>query len=79
MLVLSRKAGEAIKIAEDIEITVISVEGQRVRLGVRAPRSVSVIRSELDPLIVQANQTAVVNLSSNKELLRKVAEARKNQ
>lgn len=77
MLVLSRKAGESIKIAENIEITVISVEGQRVRLGVRAPRSVPIVRSELDPQIIEANQTAVVNLPDHKELLRQAAEASK--
>lgn len=47
MLVLSRKLGETIKIGEGIEVTVIAVQGNRVRLGVAAPREVSVKRQEL--------------------------------
>lgn len=49
MLVLSRKLGESIRIGEDIEITVVEVKGNRVRLGIRADRSVNVVRSELLP------------------------------
>ena len=37
MLVLSRKVGEAIKLSDDIEITVLAVDNLRVRLGIRAP------------------------------------------
>lgn len=47
MLVLSRKENEAIRIGDDIEISVISIEGNRVRLGFSAPREVSIVRSEL--------------------------------
>jgi carbon storage regulator len=44
MLVLSRKVGNRIVIAGDIEITVLRVHGNRVRLGVNAPRHVSIVR-----------------------------------
>jgi carbon storage regulator len=47
MLVLSRRAGEEIVIARDIRVTVVAVNGQRVRLGITAPRSVNVARREL--------------------------------
>ena len=47
MLVLSRKENEAIRIGDDIEIYVASIEGNRVRLGFSAPREVSIVRSEL--------------------------------
>jgi carbon storage regulator len=49
MLVLSRRSGESIVIGDDIVITVVSVQGGRVRLGIQAPRSVGVNRSELGP------------------------------
>lgn len=47
MLVLSRKAGETIQIADNISITVSHVRGGRVRLSIDAPQSVRVIRKEL--------------------------------
>lgn len=51
MLVLSRKEGERIKLEyEDIEITVVVVRsGDKVRLGIQAPKSVHIRRSELEP------------------------------
>jgi len=47
MLVLSRRIGEKIVIDGDIRVTVLAVSGKQVRLGIRAPSSVSVIRQEL--------------------------------
>jgi carbon storage regulator len=47
MLVLSRRIGEEIIIAGDIRVTIVGVKGQRVRVGITAPRSVSVARQEL--------------------------------
>ena len=49
MLVLSRKPGESIQIGHNISITVVEVRGNRVKLGIEAPRSVGVMRSELEP------------------------------
>ena len=47
MLVLSRKKNESIIIGEDIVITVIEVRGDKVRLGIQAPREVPIHRSEV--------------------------------
>ncbi len=47
MLVLSRKIGEVIHIGEDIIVTVVSVDGNKVRLGIQAPRTTAVLRGEL--------------------------------
>ena len=47
VLVLSRKSGEAIQIADNISVTVSRVRGGRVRLSIEAPPSVRVIRKEL--------------------------------
>lgn len=47
MLVLSRKAGQVIIIGKEIRITVVAVEGQNVRIGVRAPKEVVVDRQEI--------------------------------
>lgn len=47
MLVLSRKKGESIQIADDIVVTVSDVRGGRVRISIDAPRSVRIARSEI--------------------------------
>jgi len=49
MLVLSRKLGESIDIAGQIQVKVVAIEGQRVRLGIEAPAEVPIRRSELVP------------------------------
>ena len=58
MLVLSRKPGEALRIGDDVEITVVEVKGDMVRLGIQAPRTVQVWRKELWEAIVAENQKA---------------------
>ena len=47
MLVLSRQKDESIIIGDDIEITIVDVRGDKVRLGINAPRSISVHRKEI--------------------------------
>jgi carbon storage regulator len=48
MLVLTRKSGESIRIGDDVEVRVVSVRGQKVRLAIEAPREISVRRTELE-------------------------------
>jgi carbon storage regulator len=66
MLVLSRQANERIIIGEDVEIVVVEVRGKRVRLGIKAPGNVPIIREELkaanndvDELGIQQLETGV--------------------
>ena len=47
MLILTRRVGESVRIGEDVTITVLRVKGTQVRLGVTAPRTVSVQREEI--------------------------------
>jgi carbon storage regulator len=47
MLVLSRKPGERVLVGEDIEVVVLEVEGDRVKLGFHAPRYVPICRAEI--------------------------------
>ncbi|OGI40892.1 MAG: carbon storage regulator [Candidatus Muproteobacteria bacterium RBG_16_62_13] len=47
MLILSRRVGEAVTIGTEVTITVLSVKGNQVRLGVQAPKSVAVHRQEI--------------------------------
>lgn len=58
MLVLSRRINESIQIGTDIEIMVIDVRGDVVRLGITAPQSTQIWRKELWDVIVKENRTA---------------------
>jgi carbon storage regulator len=59
MLILTRKVGQRIVIAGDIEITVVEVRGEQVRLGITAPRSVAVHRKELLEQVAAENVEAI--------------------
>ncbi|MCS6777558.1 MAG: carbon storage regulator CsrA [Chloroherpetonaceae bacterium] len=58
MLVLTRKPDQSIMVGNDIEITVLEVRGEQVRLGIRAPRHIAVHRKEIFEQIRQENQNA---------------------
>ncbi len=47
MLILTRRTGESLRIGEDVEVTVMAVNGTQVRIGIKAPRSVAVDREEI--------------------------------
>lgn len=47
MLVLTRKSNQSIMIGDDVEITVLSVMGEKVRIGIQAPQKVPVFRKEI--------------------------------
>jgi carbon storage regulator len=58
MLVLSRKSNESIVIAGEITVTVLEIRGDQVRLGIDAPRSVTVHREEIHAELVRANRSS---------------------
>jgi carbon storage regulator len=47
MLVLGRKVGETLVISDNVRVTILGIEGDRVRVGIDAPRSVPVVRQEI--------------------------------
>ena len=58
MLVLSRQRDQTIMIGDDIEITVVDIRGDKVRLGINAPSEVSVHRKEVYDAIKRENRAA---------------------
>ena len=65
MLVLSRRVGESLVIGDDIVITVLDVRGDSIRLGVDAPRGISIQRAEILTAVTEANLEA--NLAADRD------------
>ena len=59
MLVLTRKLNESIMIGNDIEITVLAVEGEQIKLGINAPKKIEIHRKEIYLSIQQENNQAL--------------------
>ncbi|MGX9133377.1 carbon storage regulator CsrA [Rummeliibacillus sp. JY-2-4R] len=60
MLVLSRKVGETIWIGENVEIIITEIKGDQIKLGIKAPRNIDVIRGELRIEISESNAEALL-------------------
>ncbi len=70
MLVLSRQRDETIMIGDDIELTVVDIRGDKVRLGIKAPSHVAVHRKEVYEAIKRENEQAARLESGELEVLR---------
>ncbi|MAG13864.1 MAG: carbon storage regulator [Spirochaetales bacterium] len=58
MLILSRKTNESIMIGDKIEISVVDIKGDQVKLGIKAPRDIKVFRQEVYQAIQMENRAA---------------------
>lgn len=61
MLVLTRKKNESIQIGEDIEIKILSVDGDQIKIGIEAPQSIDIHRKEVY-LEIQAQNSEAANI-----------------
>lgn len=70
MLALSRKKNEALVINNNVEITILDIKGDQVKVGITAPKEVPVYRKEVYLQIQESNQDAIksVNVDALKEL-----------
>ena len=59
MLALSRKKGESLVLSNNIEVTVLEIKGEQVKLGITAPKDVPIYRKEVYTQIQPANEAAV--------------------
>ena len=71
MLALSRKQGESIMIGNDIEISILEIKGEQIKIGISAPKSIPVYRKEIYTQIQEANKETVnsLDIESLKKLL----------
>ena len=65
MLVISRKIDERVKIGEEIEIVVIGFDKNQVKLGIKAPKHITILRSELIEQIKKENKKATKKVNIN--------------
>ena len=77
MLVLKRKAGESIIVADNIEIKIIEVEEGRIKIGIDAPKEVSIIRKEVLEETKSENKTASLSKNIDKSALTKILNTKK--
>ena len=74
MLVLTRKSNQSIMIGDDVEVSVLSIMGEKVRIGIQAPRDIPVFRKEVYLEIQQENIAAGPSARSEvDEALRKLS------
>lgn len=59
MLVLARRVNESLMIGDEIEVKLLSIDGDTVRLGIEAPKDVLILRKELYSQVAEVNRSAV--------------------
>jgi carbon storage regulator len=68
MLVLTRRSNQSIMIGDDVEVTVLAVSGEKVRIGIAAPDDVPVFRKEVFLRIEAENEEAAVSVADERQL-----------
>jgi carbon storage regulator len=69
VLVLTRKINEAIQIGDDVTITIVGIEADRVRIGIDAPRSLKIFRRELLIETVNINKEAAQDATASLDIV----------
>jgi carbon storage regulator len=65
MLVVSRKVGEELKVGEDIIVKVVDIDKNQVKIGIEAPRNISILRMELVEEITKQNKLSLQNTTED--------------
>jgi len=69
MLVLTRKKGQALMIGHDIELSIIDIQGDQVRIGINAPKNVTIHRKEIYEEIRKENLSAIAGQNTDIQAL----------
>lgn len=70
MLVLTRKPGESVMIGDDIELAIVSVSGDQVKIGINAPKHIDIHRKEIYVQIGNENKSASAGVTDLSGLLK---------
>lgn len=76
MLILTRKLGESIKIGDGIEVKIVAIEGEQIKIGIDAPREIDIYRKEIFEAIQRENNQAAARALSP-ELLQSMQAVKK--
>ncbi|MFS0713235.1 carbon storage regulator CsrA [Microbacterium sp. 2P01SA-2] len=79
MLVLTRRVGEKVLIGDDIELTVLEVKGDSIRLGIEAPRSTRIQRAEIVAAVETENVSAARTSADEQQALLKALVRRRSE
>jgi len=79
MLVLSRKKGESVILQDHIEITILEVSGDTVKIGINAPKDVEILRKELYVSVKESNRESAGLLASLQGLQAKLKNNQKSE
>lgn len=77
MLALTRRVGESIMIGDQIEVTVISIQGDQIKLGINAPREIAIHRKEIYIQIQEENKAAASSSDKGAKALKELFENKK--
>lgn len=72
MLVLTRKRNQSIQIGRDIEIKILAIEGDQIKIGINAPKDIEVYRKEVYLAIQEENTKAVASIELINQLAKKM-------
>ncbi|MDY0235513.1 MAG: carbon storage regulator CsrA [Gudongella sp.] len=61
MLILNRKEGESIIIGDNVEIRILEVQDGKIKIGIDAPKEVSILRKEVYDSVIEENKNAITN------------------
>jgi len=78
VLVLTRKKGETIIIGEDIQISVLDIKGDQIRIGIDAPRQMAILRKEIYTAVKEENEIARKAPESNLGEIEKIIKKDRN-
>jgi carbon storage regulator len=70
MLALSRKINESLMIGNDVEITILEIKGDQVKIGISAPKAIPIYRKEIYIQIQESNKEAAQGSASAEELMK---------
>lgn len=59
MLILNRKIGESIILGEDIELTILDIQDGKIKIGIEAPRDVTILRKEVYDEVIEENKKSL--------------------